>query len=260
MKIENWIKNFGYYNYDNKWVNPRKKREIDSCQELYLVDSAFYFNTPISEIEIPDEIIDFQNLTKMVISCNELNESNKLSQLEKLTHVELYNLEIVPSEIFELKSLEILVLKNCGKCATLPVNENLKKLIIYSNDEEQKIPSKIDSFTNLEHLEIDYKKSSQLIDFDMGKLKQLKILQIGCKSYYEQTGKLLNVDFENLEEELQKLSSLEELELISMQIPSIYDIILKNSNLNTLKLTGCGVTRNPEVLEKMEFLTEIEIK
>lgn len=259
MKIENWIKKFGYYDYDYKWVNPRKKRELDSCRELFLVNSGFYFNNPIDEIEIPDEIITFKNLSKLVISCNKLMKSNNLIELKSLNHLELYNLEIVPSEIFELKSLEILVLKNCVEWESLPLNKNLKELIIYSNNKDLIIPSKIDSFINLEHLEIDYQKLKQSIKFDMGKMNNLKVLRIGCKSYYEQTGKLLKIDYENFEEELNKLSSLEELELISMEIPSIYEIIKKNRNLNTLKLTDCGVKRIPEILEKMEFLTKIEI-
>ncbi|NEP02262.1 MAG: leucine-rich repeat protein [Symploca sp. SIO2E9] len=136
-----------------------------------------------------------------------------------------YQLTKIPEEVFELKNLRVLILRNN---------------IIY------KLPKSLGNLSNLTKLDLSYNQLSTLPEF----LENISNL---TKLY------LIHNQLSTLPESLGNLSDLTELDLSGNQLSTLPESLGNLSNLTELDLSGNQLSTLPESLGNLSNLTELNL-
>ncbi|RVW74941.1 Protein suppressor of npr1-1, constitutive 1 [Vitis vinifera] len=200
---------------------------------------------------------DTENLKRLYLRATDIEElPSSIGRLKALQHLDLSyckNLRSLSENIFNLSSLETLIVRECSNLKRFPEikddMENLKRLDLGEIDIEE-LPFSVGRLKALQHLDLSgvfkFKGFPEIKD-DMENLKRLDLRE---------------TDIEELPFSVGRLKALQHLDLSGCKsLRSLSESICNLSFLETLIVQGCSNLKHfPEIKDDMENLKRLDFR
>jgi hypothetical protein len=154
---------------------------------LYYHNRKNYSRMPPVKGKIPNNIVDFTNLHKIIINNSQLTGQipKNIGNLSKLKQISLHSNELtgqIPESITNLSNLKTLNLSNNQLTGQIPESitnlSNLKTLNLSNNQLTGQIPTNIDNLLNLEDLYLSNNQLTGEVPENIINLLKLKYLSL----------------------------------------------------------------------------------
>ncbi|XP_019071940.2 disease resistance protein RUN1 isoform X1 [Vitis vinifera] len=224
---------------------------------------------------------DTENLKRLYLRATDIEElPSSIGRLKALQHLDLSyckNLRSLSENIFNLSSLETLIVRECSNLKRFPEikddMENLKRLDLGEIDIEE-LPFSVGRLKALQHLDLSGCKSLRSLSESIDNLSSLETLIVqGCsnlKGFPEIKDDMENLkrldlretDIEELPFSVGRLKALQHLDLSGCKsLRSLSESICNLSFLETLIVQGCSNLKHfPEIKDDMENLKRLDFR
>ena len=244
-----------------------EKAASSNSNELHLADWNL--------TEIPKEVFQLQNLTKLELSFNKILEiPDEIEKLQNLRSLLLYNNQIViiPNAIEKLQNLKKLDLHN-NRIVEIPDAieklQSLTNLDLYNNRIVE-IPDAIEKLQSLTRLNLSNNKIVEVSEV-IAQLQNLtglylavnKIVKISYAITELQNLRELNLSRNRIVEipdAIERLQNLKMLDLSRNQIVKIPDAIERLQNLKMLDLSRNQIVKIPDTIENLQSLKKLDLR
>ncbi|MDM8524003.1 COR domain-containing protein [Desulfococcaceae bacterium HSG8] len=224
--------------------------------------------------ELPGEIAQLRNLDILDLSSNELTElTGEIAQLKNLTRLYLNSnaLTELPKEIAQLKKLNILYL-SFNQLTELPPEiarlRNLSILYLSANQLEE-LPREIAHLRNLTELNLSYNQLER-VPREIAQLRNLTRLDLGSNQLEELPGEIAQFrnlteldlssnQLERLPKEIAHLRNLTELNLSSNELEELPREIAQAKNLTRLYLSFNHLNELPREIGQLDNLNILDL-